>query len=103
MESQAEEKPSALAGYAKLLVPVGITLALGVTVEVAFSLERAGTAAFWGWAAGPTVLVAAFGLWRAHRDGELADWMKPVWGDPTRGIASGALLVGAALAFVHAV
>jgi membrane protease YdiL (CAAX protease family) len=97
----AEDNPSALAAYARLLVPIGITLGLAVTVQIAFALDRAGTKGFWAWAAGPSVVVAAFALWRAHRDGELASWMKPVWGDPTRGIASAALLVGAAIAFVH--
>jgi membrane protease YdiL (CAAX protease family) len=97
------ETDGSLALYARLLVPLGITAGLAWTVRIAFSVDRAGTLAFWGWAAGPTVCVAAFALWRAHRDGELAGWMKPVWGDPTRGIASAALLVGAAIAFVHTV
>jgi membrane protease YdiL (CAAX protease family) len=101
--TEPDDNPSALSAYSRLLVPVGITAALAYTVQIAFALERAGTKGFWLWAAVPSVVVAAFGLWRAHADGELADWMKPVWGDPTRGIASAALLVGAALAFVHVV
>jgi membrane protease YdiL (CAAX protease family) len=101
--TSAPRAPPATSGYARLAAPVGITLALAVTVHVAFSLERAGSAEFWGWAVGPSVLVAAFGLYRAHRDGELEGWFKPVWGDPTRGLGSAALLVGGALAFVHAV
>jgi membrane protease YdiL (CAAX protease family) len=96
-------KGFALEGYARLLFPAGIAATLAATVEVAFSLERAGTTAFWVWAVGPSIALAAFGLWRAHRDGELEGWMKPIWGDPTRGLASAAVLVGGALAFVHVV
>jgi membrane protease YdiL (CAAX protease family) len=70
---------------------------------VAFSVERAGTVWFWTLAAAPSIVVGAFALMRAHRDGELAGWLKPVWGDPTRGILSAILLVGAGLAFVHVV
>jgi hypothetical protein len=70
---------------------------------VAFSVERAGTVWFWILAAAPSIVVGAFALMRAHRDGELAGWLKPVWGDPTRGILSAILLVGAGLAFVHVV
>jgi membrane protease YdiL (CAAX protease family) len=71
--------------------------------SVAFSLDRAGTKAFWAWAVLPSVALAGLGLLRAHRDGELRDWLKFVWGDPTRGIGSAAVLVAVALAFVHVV
>jgi len=103
METEGTKTPGALPSYGRLLVPAGIAAVLAATVQMAFSLERAGTTAFWVWAVGPSIALAAIGLWRAHRDGELEGWMKPVWGDPTRGIASAGLLLGAALAFVHIV
>src|SRR5262249_8933040 len=36
---------------------------------------------------------------RAHLAGELATWMRPVWGDFTRGIFTAGVLFGAAYAF----
>src|SRR5580658_9343533 len=86
-----------------LLWPLGITGVVAMGTSVAFSLDRAGTKAFWAWAVLPSVALAGLGLLRAHRDGELRDWLKFVWGDPTRGIGSAAVLVAVALAFVHVV
>jgi len=84
-----------------LLGPLVITAVIAVTAKLAFSVERAGTLSFWVWAVLPSVAIAGLGLVRAHRDGELRDWMKFVWGDPTRGIVSAAVLVLMSLTFVH--
>jgi membrane protease YdiL (CAAX protease family) len=93
----------ALASLSKLIGPLGITIVIAVGATFAFSLERAGTKSFWAWAVLPSVGLAGLGLARAYRDGELRDWLKFVWGDPTRGIVSAAVMVAAALAFVHVV
>src|ERR1700733_83243 len=101
--TSAEQRDRTNAGVGRLVWPIAITLLTAATVHVAFSVERAGTVWFWTLAAAPSIVVGAFALMRAHRDGELAGWLKPVWGDPTRGILSAILLVGAGLAFVHVV
>jgi uncharacterized protein len=89
--------------YAPLAWPFAVTVVIALASSIAFSVERAGTVSFWAWAVVPSVVVAGLGLLRAHRDGELRDWMRFVWGDPTRGIVSAGLLVGVAIAFVHVV
>ncbi len=91
------------AGWIRLAWPIGIAALTAASVDAAFSIERAGTIGFWILAAAPSVVVGGYALVRAHRDGELAGWLKPVWGDPTRGILSAILLVGAGIAFVHVV
>jgi hypothetical protein len=101
--SRAEQSDRTNAGVARLAWPIGITMLTAAAGDAAFSVERAGTIWFWILAAAPSIAVGLFALVRAHRDGELAGWLKPVWGDPTRGILSAVLLVAAGLAFVHVV
>lgn len=91
------------AGVGRLAWPLGIAALTAIAVDAAFSVERAGTVWFWVLAVAPSLIVGLFAMLRAHRDGELVDWLKPVWGDPTRGIVSAIALVGAALAFIHVV
>jgi membrane protease YdiL (CAAX protease family) len=91
------------AGLGHLAWPVGITALTAAAVDAAFSVDRAGTPSFWILATAPTVLVGVFALFRAHRDGEIVGWLKPVWGDPTRGLLSALVLVGASLALVRLV
>jgi membrane protease YdiL (CAAX protease family) len=74
---------------------------VGLGSWLAWSVERAGSLSFWLYAIGPTLVVAAFALFRAYRDGEILDWVRPEWGDMTRGIVSAAVLLGASVAFLH--
>ena len=99
----ASEESTALRRYAPLAWPVAITVVIALASSIAFSVERSGKTSFWAWIVLPNVAVAVLGLLRAHRDGELRGWLRFVWGDPTRGIVSAALLVGGAIAFVHVV
>jgi membrane protease YdiL (CAAX protease family) len=99
----AKEPDRTNAGILRLAWPIAITALTAASADLAFSVERAGTAWFWVLAAAPSIVVGVFALLRAHRDGELVGWLKPVWGDPTRGVVSAAILVGAGLAFVHVV
>jgi membrane protease YdiL (CAAX protease family) len=99
----AEDEGSKLAIVARMAGPLGVTALIAATSSFAFSLDRAGTKSFWVWAVAPSVVLAGLGLARAYRDGELRDWLRFVWGDPTRGILSAGVLVGAALGFVHVV
>jgi membrane protease YdiL (CAAX protease family) len=80
-----------------------VVLVIGTATYMGFQVARAGTQSFWLLLGGPMVAIALLGALRAYRDGELTGWLRPVWGDPTRGVASAALLVLAAIAFVHVV
>jgi len=80
---------------------VAIVVALGTASWFAFDLDRAGATSFWVLAIAPTGLVAVIALVRAGRDGELAELVRPVWGDATRGIVSAAILLGATVAIVN--
>ncbi len=80
----------------------GIVALLAVASLFAFDQGRAGPVSFFACAIGPTLLVAIVALVRAARDGELAALVRPEWGDATRGILSAALLLGGAVAFLHA-
>jgi len=75
-----------------------ITAAIAVSTHFAFQLERAGGTSFWLLATVPTLALAAGALVLARRfdDGGAATWMRPVWGDFTRGV------VGAAIVFAGA-
>jgi membrane protease YdiL (CAAX protease family) len=113
--SQAEPPPwtreesappaSATAGepLGGLVMVAGVVAIVGAGQWLAFDLDRAGGVSFWAWAIGPTALVAVYALVRAHRDGDLEQLVRPAWGDTTRGILSAAMLVAAAIAFVHVV
>jgi hypothetical protein len=83
---------------------VGAVVAVTALGEwVAFRTREGGTAAFWATALGPLAIVAALGVARAARDGDLQTLFRPVWGDATRGIASAGVLFAAALLFTRAV
>jgi membrane protease YdiL (CAAX protease family) len=76
-----------------------ITATIAVATHYAFQLERAGSNAFWALAVLPTLVFALIALARAHLSGELTTWLRPVWGDFTRGIFTAGLLFAAAYAF----
>jgi uncharacterized protein len=77
-----------------------ITAAIAVSTHFAFQLERAGGTSFWLLATVPTLALAAGALVLARRleDGGAAAWMRPVWGDFTRGVVGAAIVFGAAYA-----
>jgi membrane protease YdiL (CAAX protease family) len=87
----------------RLAGPLAVTVVVGAGSFCAFSLERAGTWPFWAWTALPTIVLAGLGILRAQKDGELSEWLRFVWGDPTRGIVSAAFLVATSLGFVRVV
>jgi membrane protease YdiL (CAAX protease family) len=68
----------------------------GASSYLAFSPERSGTVAFWALAIGPTVALAAAAAAWAQREGFLAEWLTPRWGDFTRGVLGAAGLFVAA-------
>jgi membrane protease YdiL (CAAX protease family) len=85
-----------------LLVVAAVTL-VGVGTYFGFQPERSGTPAFWGVVAAPTILLAAIALYRAHRDGVLADSLRPKWGDFSRAFLAAAGLYVAAYGFSRSV
>jgi len=85
----------------KLAIIAIITLVVAVSTHFGFQLERAGTVSFWVFAVAPTAVLAIVAGARAYTDGQLASWMRPVWGDFTRGLVGAALVFGAAYAFAR--
>src|SRR5579884_3111334 len=73
----------------------------GLASFLAFSPDRAGRLAFWALAVGPTLILAAFALAWAKREGLLREWLSPTWGDFTRGVVGAVVLFAAAWAFVR--
>jgi membrane protease YdiL (CAAX protease family) len=78
---------------------VAITATIMVTSYYAFQVGRAGTRAFWTLAVVPTLVFLVLALARAHLAGELKTWLRPVWGDFTRGVFAAGLLFLAAYVF----
>ncbi len=78
-----------------------ITAAIAASTHFAFQLERAGSTAFWALAVLPTLALAAGALVlaRSMNEGGIGEWMRPAWGDFTRGVVGAALVFGAAYAF----
>lgn len=77
-----------------------VTLAVGTALTVAFSVSRAGEPSFYAWSVGPYLAVAATAALIASKRGELGAWLRPGWGDVTRGFLGAAILFVAAFAFV---
>ncbi len=72
-----------------------VTAVVGASSYFAFQLERAGLLSFVVIACVPTTVLAVLGGWRAQRDGELRDWVRPSWGDFTAGFLATLVLFAA--------
>jgi membrane protease YdiL (CAAX protease family) len=83
------------------VVVAAITAVVMVASYQAFQLGRAGTGAFWTLAVIPTLVFAVLALARAYVAEELGTWLRPVWGDFTRGVFSAGVVFAAAYAFAH--
>ena len=85
--------------------PVALAfVALSVVVTAvssyfAFLPQSSGTVAFWVFAGGPTLLLAALAAAWAKREELLREWLSPRWGDFSRGVVAAVLLFGLAWAF----
>src|SRR5258706_14513206 len=80
-----------------------VVLVVGVATGLGFQAERSGTMAFWGIVGAPTVLLASIAAWRAHREGDLAEWVKPRWGDFSRAFVAAGLLYAGAWVFARTI
>jgi membrane protease YdiL (CAAX protease family) len=80
-----------------------ITAAMAVSTHFAFQLERAGALSFWLLASVPSLALAAGALVLARllNDGGAGDWVRPVWGDFTRGVLGAAIVFAAAYEVSH--
>lgn len=87
----------------RTLMPLVVTLVVGVGHSFAWNPERAGTLGFALWAGLPTVLLAAIGVWWLRQeDGDL-QLLAPRWGDATLAILVALGLFGGAWMLVHVV
>ncbi|MEO6420376.1 MAG: CPBP family intramembrane glutamic endopeptidase [Polyangiaceae bacterium] len=75
-----------------------VTAVASASSYFAFQLERAGLISFAVILCVPTIILAVLGGWRAQRDGELMDWVRPSWGDATAGVMSAVVLFAASYA-----
>jgi membrane protease YdiL (CAAX protease family) len=81
---------------------IALAVALtGASSYVAFSPGRSGSVSFWAFALGPTIVLAAAASVWAHREGFLAEWLSPRWGDFTRGALGAVGLFVAAWGVTH--
>jgi uncharacterized protein len=95
----SQARPSGLSAPAAVAL---LTVAVAAGMHFAFRLERAGAPSFWGLAIGPTLAVALVAAVWARGQGELGVWLRPVWGDFTRGVVGAALLFGVSYYVAHA-
>jgi hypothetical protein len=86
--------------FAYLAAIVG---AVGAAVHFAFQESRSGTSGFWLWMLIPYLLIGVAALARAQRDGVLKQWMRPQWGDFSRGFGGALALFALAFAFTKLV
>src|SRR5260370_2451952 len=97
--STARSKPPPLG----LAIVGGVFCAVALGAYFGFDLDYAGSPWSFAIAGGPTVLAALAAVGLTFREGDPARGLKPVWGDPTRGILAAAALVLLAVRFVHIV
>jgi membrane protease YdiL (CAAX protease family) len=83
------------------LLVVSVTLVVAATSYFAWAPSNGGSAIFWAWAGGPSVLLGALAVWWAVRENLLRQWLSPHWGDFTRGIVGVAALYAAGWAFAR--
>jgi membrane protease YdiL (CAAX protease family) len=83
----------------QLALVLAVMAVVGVSAFFGFQLTLAGAPMFWVLLGLPHVALAAFALWRMHRDGELRSIMRPVWGDFSRGFFLAAFLFMCAYGF----
>jgi membrane protease YdiL (CAAX protease family) len=98
--SSASGSSSPLVDEGRQLVLIAVVIvAVGVATYFGFN-SPSGSAQLWLTLCLPTIALAAIGAFRAQKDGELAAWLRPTWGDFTRGFAVTLVLFAGAYVFV---
>ena len=87
----------------KVLGVVAVVVVIGLSSFFGWQLDRAGAIPFWCLVIVPSIAIAGVALWRAYRDGDLFDIMRPEWGDFTRGFVGTLALFAGAYAFTKLV
>jgi membrane protease YdiL (CAAX protease family) len=80
---------------------LGVVAVVGVGVAIGFDPSRAGKIAMPLSVAAPTLLLAVLALVHAKRSHELGEWLRPAWGDFTRGVLGATVLLGGAWVVAH--
>ena len=80
-----------------------VTVVVAVALTMAFGASNEGKLGFFVWAGAPYVALAIAASIRAAKKGDLGQWLRPQWGDITRGFVAGGVLFAAAFAFVKLV
>jgi membrane protease YdiL (CAAX protease family) len=100
MQQSASDPDTRTRGLVLEIVGLATIVGLVATSSYfAFSVSRAGERSFWLLAGGPVVVLTPLALWRAWREGELGEWMRPKAGDFSLGFLAAALLFGATYEF----
>jgi membrane protease YdiL (CAAX protease family) len=77
-----------------------IVATIGFALARGFDADNEGKLGFLLWTSVPTLVVAVIAIVRAIPRGDVARWLKPEWGDITRGFLAGLLLFVCAFVFV---
>ncbi len=77
-----------------------IVSTIGFALSRGFNADNEGKLGFLLWTTAPTLLIAVIAIVRAVRRGEVGRWLKPEWGDITRGFLAGLFLFVCAFVFV---
>jgi uncharacterized protein len=76
-----------------------VVIVTGLALYFGFS-SPPGSAQLWLTLGLPTIALASVAALRAHKDGELVAWLRPTWGDFTRGFAATLFLFAGAYVYV---
>lgn len=85
------------------VLAVLVVVVVGLAAFFGFDAVHSGGKDFWLIVGAPTVALACVAIWRARRDGELREWLRPQWGDFTRGFFAAIVLIVGAHAFARLV
>jgi membrane protease YdiL (CAAX protease family) len=90
------------AGWKEGLVIAVVVLVVGAGAAVAFDPAREGLVVMLAGVGAPTLVLAVLALVFARKTGELGQWLRPAWGDFSRGVGGAAAFMAATWAVSHA-
>jgi membrane protease YdiL (CAAX protease family) len=105
-DRSASPDPGARSSFVEEIRDLGqialVVIASGVTSYFAFR-SPPGSVQLWLTLCLPTVALASLAALRAHSYGELGAWLRPTWGDFTRGFAATLFLFACAYLYVKSI